>query len=88
MYSLSMSFVIFIWTAMSVQLKSQEFQILRQKGCYMTIEGGGGFPSQDYIPILGSESMREIIEDYGLISINLCGILKDYSKIQECELTH
>ena len=83
-----MSFVIFIWTAMSVQIKSEEYSIMRSRGSYFTIWSGSGIQTTYYEELFAEPDMTEYIETYGLLSVDLCQQLRGQSLIQECQLTH
>ncbi|EGR31920.1 hypothetical protein IMG5_099480 [Ichthyophthirius multifiliis] len=71
MYGLSIAFIIFVWTAMSVQIDSSDYQIRRQRGVYMEVTA-----TLDYLDTVAYENiissqLIDSIESYSWVSDSL-----------------
>lgn len=74
MYSISVAFVIFVWTTATVEIRTTEYTFLRREGSDLTIEGGkryrGNIP-MFLIDRLVEGALKNYIEDYAFITSDL-----------------
>lgn len=87
MYGLSIAFIIFIWTAATVQLSSSDYQVRQQQGTLLNLQSTTiTTDSESYsyqIPVLQTEEFIQqhlsgYVVDYSWVTYQLYTILRNY----------
>ncbi|EAR92340.1 efflux ABC transporter, permease domain protein (macronuclear) [Tetrahymena thermophila SB210] len=77
MYGLSIAFVVFVWSAMSLQIDSQYYQVLLSFGAnYCVLDNFNGFKIDSYENMFSSD-LKEYIRSYTMVTQNIEQTLQD-----------
>ncbi|KRX00113.1 hypothetical protein PPERSA_07220 [Pseudocohnilembus persalinus] len=94
MYSLSIAFIIFVWTFSIIQMKSSDYQERREEGTYLTVEYSGPYVSESpFLPIddfekILTEDLKDYIESFSWITISLEDLFDIQGGYTDTYVTH